>query len=286
MPRASHDWRGDVADQRALRGVDTVAASGGVDLDAVRIRRERARDRLVQRVAGDLLELLLLLRAELRSRAPIDEVLGDRVERAQAVARQVADRVLEVAIVAERVALRGVDRRLERGRDRPRPGTCCRPCRRPSGPGRGSCSGRSGSWPRCRSAAPDWWPSRRRPSGRRRAMRRRCRSRRRPRLLRRLAEAREEDARLLAQPGRDVLLVVDRVPIRLRLALDQRDDLGPRIRGLHDLAERRLGVGPRGAGRLDGRIQIERGARRHGGRRADVDAAAPATTAACQDRRR
>ena len=45
----------------------------------------------------------------------IDEGLGDRVEGPEPVVGEVADRVLEVARVAERVALVGVDRRLEAG---------------------------------------------------------------------------------------------------------------------------------------------------------------------------
>ena len=101
-----------------------------------------------------------------------------------------------------------------------------------------------------------------------------------------VAQRREEEAGLLAEPWSDVLLEVERVAVRLGLVLEQRDDLRPGIGRVEDLAEGGLRVGLGRAGRLDRGVQVDRGVRRHGRRGPDVDAAASATAAAGEDRGR
>src|SRR3954447_23607113 len=266
-----------IADERAFGCLHALVATGRLELDRVRRGRERARDGLVEVLARALLDRGLAGRVDLIAAQRVDEVLGDRVERPEAVLRQVADRILEVARVAERVPLVRIDRRLEARQvtldeevaDGPEDRTRLALVLLVGGAVVGL-----GGRVRGRVAGGLLSEGDR---GRRIGRLDDCRS------LGVLPERGEEDAGLLAEPGCDVLLEVDRVPVRLGLVLQQRDDLGSRVTGVEDLAEGRLGVGLRRAGRLDRRVEVDRRVRRDRGRGADVRAAAPTATTAGQD---
>src|SRR4029077_16487221 len=87
---------GHVGDERALRSLDAIGAADELEIEAVGRGRQGTGHRLVERLAGALLEQRPALLVELRRPDRVDQGLRNGVEGPEPVAGKLVEAVLEV----------------------------------------------------------------------------------------------------------------------------------------------------------------------------------------------